>query len=159
MHDSSAGVAFDPSDSAASLNPASCSASAGAFPATSAWQQLSNPMDLDDKSMVLLQADAAMGGGQAQAAQPLFDEVARQIPGNQDRSYFQLSSFMRKLQNRSFCEQALDMQPLPSGKQSIVVRPGFEGEFRSRVQAYITGRSDGMMMMGDEGPSIFMEGL
>ncbi len=146
-----AGGASGPAGSASPLDPLSLSApSAAGGPSSSAWQpQLGEPMEgVDEESMALLlqaaaAAAAAAGGGgeqEAHAASSIFDEVVQQVPGGaQEKFSIQLESFMKSLQNRSFCEQALDMQPTASGKHSIVVRPGFEGEFRSRAHAYVTG--------------------
>jgi hypothetical protein len=50
-----------------------------------------------------------------------------------------LTHFRENRDNKAFCEHALEKQTRLKQTPAMFVRPGFEEEFRSRVQAYVAG--------------------
>jgi hypothetical protein len=71
---------------------------------------------------------------------PCADEIVQHATGSSDKASIQLFNFMKSLQNRGWCEHALQKVP-HQGKPTFFVRPGFEVEFRARAMTYVTGEN------------------
>ncbi len=111
----------------------------------SAWQVLNDIVDEEaEEPMEGIQMhDGSAGGENRPRAASIMKEIAQRVSGSPRVSHVQLSTFRRSPQNWAFCEQALEVQLKPSGKNVYVVRPGYEPEFRVQVEIYVTGEPGG----------------
>ncbi len=96
----------------------------------------------------LASSQLALGGGagpstSAPASRPsarsFFDDVAQRATGINGGTSFRFSRFRENRDNKAFCERALEKLTRLEQSPAMFVRPGFEEEFTSRVQAYVAG--------------------
>ncbi len=64
------------------------------------------------------------------------DEIVQQS-NSSDSSSFTFNSFKTNHDYKAFCEQALE-RLIYRGNPTFFVRPGFEDQFRTNVEAYVS---------------------